>query len=278
MSICSSACFGAALVAAACSPVPGGADAAGSQVFRIELPPVEQPSATESVRCLHATLPDELGTIARIESTAHSIVHDLAVFLVPAALAPDGTFGEDCDVGDAAVMIHEARGPAGEVVLPPETALDPGRDAAVLVRVHYLNVTERTITAEVVVSLEGALEPAAAVLLGAVYALDPEVPAPPGTASAVVECGLPAGSRLALLTGTGGALVSGIAISDDAQELFATNDWAHPGVTVWPEPYTPSGALRGRCDLVNPSGVTAVERCGIGALVSGTAGLEGCGP
>lgn len=276
MSSSSALGLGAVLVAAACAPVAEVADAAAAPAFRLELPPVEQAAATESVRCLHAHLPDDLEGIARIESIAHPIVHDLSVLLVPASLASDGWFGEECAVGDAAVMIYETRRLEDEAVLPQGTALDPGLDAALLVRVHYLNVTDGTITAEVAVSIDEPSDPGDVVPLGAVYALDAETPVPPGTSFAVVECRPPPGSQLALLTGTGGALVSGITISDETQELFATNDWAHPGVTTWPELYLPSGALQARCDLGNPTGVAAMERCGIGALVSGTAGLVAC--
>lgn len=80
------------------------------------------------------------------------------------------------------------------------------------------------------------------------------------------------------MTGVGGPLVASVRVQDGATTLATAADASHPGTTLWSEPRAIAATLEATCDYVNPTGDDALDRCGLGALVTGARGLSGCGP
>lgn len=276
-------------LAAACAPSdPLAPDAAGAPDaavadWVVASPTVTLQPAEETYRCSYHRVPP-LPPLARLAHYGYLGVHDVTVELFAAAEVPvdDGT----CRRPASAAMLLNSKRQVGEVVFPDDAPLLLGQDLVLMIRVHYLSGHDDQLSDAGVVLSWFAAPAGASQTSGLLVGARTDFTVPEGPSEVVTTCTVPAGTMVHGVVPLGQPRSYRLTVTDQADELVSTFDWAHPVARRFEPPfYQPRAALTATCEYLNDGGVVAGgdrtfadERCGVSAHIVPGAGVTACVP
>lgn len=256
-------CLGPLLLAvAACgddAPAEGPPDPGAAK----PLPPVLMPPASgvqiaspefvlqpgeEVFKCYHTTVPvDTEVAVNRFKSVMTPGSHHLILYGMQEAGAPDGTF-EDCgrqagtpSLKSLRVWLYASQKPEDGSVLPEGVAMPFKARQPVMLNLHYLNASSKPLTVRAAVNAEyvsGSYQRAGAFIT---FNTNIAIPAQ-GTQTVSGRCKLPAGGKFFSLSTHSHRYTTSADVSlwqggKMMQELVSTNDWEHPTIRRWEDPF-----------------------------------------
>jgi hypothetical protein len=246
------------LAVTACSDDP---PVAGETIV-IDAPAFTLQPGEEKFYCYHTTLPNAAPTgIYRMSSRMTPGSHHMIVYKVRTPKAPDGTLEECEDFGtgsggltDIPVWLYAAQDPEVSSEMPKDVGMNIEANQPVVVNMHYINLSDVPLTANVHVELE-AYHPAHAYTEAHAYiTFNTEIDVPPGaTGSAGGTCDVPAGAQFVTMSTHSHKYTTSARVRDGDRLVVETLDWAHATVERWDAPYLTfaSGKLDYRCEYNN---------------------------
>ncbi len=262
-----------ALTLAACGGGSGDDDVAvdaatppGSS-FRITTPDIPIVRGEEETWCYYTTIPttEALG-VKRWSSTMTPGSHHLILYFGDTG-KPDGTLDQDCGglTGGSGIpyWAYSAQTATAEAVMPAEIGMTVPAGQKVYVQMHYLNTTDETISAHVVIDGETyaageTYTPAAAYIT---YNTQINIPAM-STGSAGGTCAVPSDAKFFTMSTHTHKRATLTRVTDGSDMVFESDDWEHPGARLWTDnPFFSfaSGSLTYRCEYNNTSNTAVGE-------------------
>jgi hypothetical protein len=236
--------------AAPLAPPPSG--------FQIATPPQTIGPFEERTFCYYTTLsnPSAVG-VKRYASQLMPGSHHMIMAYAQKALQPDGTIG-DCGGGFGGIVFPAfgSQMREEELAMPAGVGIALAARQAVVVQMHYLNPSDKPLTAGVTVNMETyapgeTYTPAAPY---ATYNTRIAVPAQ-GTQTVHGSCDVPANVKFFSLSTHSHRYTTEAKAYDGANLLVRTTSWEHPAVANWVSaPITiASGKLDYECSYMNPT-------------------------
>ncbi|HKW38431.1 MAG TPA: hypothetical protein VJO54_11525 [Burkholderiales bacterium] len=246
---------------AACGGGGGGGSGGAAPIpapIQIQIPPQALAPGDDIAMCYYTTIPSGAAiNVSAIQSTMPSEIVQLVLLRTPVAARPDGTV-EACGAATAApVWVYGTQSMGGSLTLPAGVGLPLQASQPVYVKLHYLNTTASSVSAQATITLQpvaGTVQ-----LAGTLTSFNTQINiAPGGVGSASGQCSVPSGAqffwlstythnhatstRINRFAGSTGALV------------LESLDWQHPTVNTYTTPYLTFGGneqLQYTCDYTN---------------------------
>jgi hypothetical protein len=269
------------LALAACGDDP----AVTGETIAIDTPSFMLQPGEEKFYCYYTTLPIAEPTgIYEVRSSMPPGSHHMIVFKTRTAKMPDGTLLEcenfgmgDGGLADLPVWLYAAQDPETTFTMPDDVGIAVAANQAVIVNMHYVNLADTPLTANVHVEFVPYVAGHAYTEAHTFVTFNTEINVPAGQrGSAGGSCSVPAGSKFVSMTTHSHKYTMNARIHDGADLVLETLDWAHATVKQWDAPYYTfaSGKVDYRCEynnttdqpLVTGESAVANEMCMAGGL------------
>jgi hypothetical protein len=244
---------------AACSDAP---ESTVGETITIDTPSFTLQPGDEKFYCYYTTLPNAEATgIHRMASSMTPGSHHMIVFKTRTPQMPDGTFAECQNFGmgsgglaNIPVWLYAAQNPEVQYTMPDDVGISIAPSQPVLVNMHYINLSDQPITANVHIDLE-AYKPTHTFTQAHTYVtFNTEIDVPAGAqGSAGGTCDVSPDAKFLFMTTHSHKYTTRAQVLDGDTMVLETRDWAHATVESWGSPYYSfaSGKLGYRCDYNN---------------------------
>ena len=235
------------------------------QGFQIATPYVSVAPGEEVVYCYYFHMPNtsDVG-VKEWDSQMSPGSHHLILYTSSTDEMPVGTMQKDCNGGGISdTWTYSSQSLTNSAAMPPSVGMTVPAGQPAFVQMHYINTTESTLMAHVVINGQtydtGVNYTEAAAFI--TYAYNISIPAhSPGSAGG--SCSTPAGAKFFAMSTHSHKDSIDTQVTDGSTMVFSSTNWADPGVTHWSEPnfYTfASGTLNFHCDYMNNTDATIVQ-------------------
>ena len=228
-----------------------------ANTFTVTTPDVVIDAGDEVTYCYYFDMPNTTDVAVRrwaSEMTPGS--HHLILYFTDAANAPAaGTLTANCDSqGIADRWTYSSQLVSNEATMPAGVAMGVKANQRAYIQLHYLNAGDgpltahAELTADLVPDGESYVPAAAYVTYGAQFTV-------PSQQALTVEhsCEVPGDAHFFGLTTHSHARSTMTAVYDGADELLTSDNWEHPPVIAWDDPFYTftSGELTYHCEFFN---------------------------
>lgn len=237
-------------------------DAAAGDNLTVVTPDVVIQPGQEITYCYYFDMPntDEVA-VHKWASTMTPGSHHLILYFTDSSVAA-GTLVENCNTGISDEWTYSSQTPVNSAEMPDGVAMKVAGSQRAFMQMHYLNASDEPLTAHSVLTAEvvaagTAYVPAAAYIT---YSQGFSIAAnSPGSVSHT--CTVPAGAQFFSLSTHSHQWSTDVTVMDGANMVLATDNWEHPEVKTWDQPYYTfaSGKLSYECNYFNGSNVPVNE-------------------